>query len=160
MSSITDAMVLKHLKPLPNLKVLDISNCYETTHKGIATFGKHCRSLVHLKRNMSPLFNGEYSPIDDSEAKAIAATMVGLQHIELRCGRFSDLGISEMVTKCKSLSHFYIDWSRNVELGGDLMEKCERLEVFQGPWYYYSDDDEYFYVSEGSDEIDSDSTSD
>ncbi|KAJ9558288.1 hypothetical protein OSB04_012902 [Centaurea solstitialis] len=158
-SSITDQMVLKHIKPLPNLQVLDISYCYKITHKGIAAFGTHCRSLVDLKRNMSPLMlEEEDCCLDDSEAKAVAATMVGLRRIELRFGRFGDLGVSEILTKCKWLNHLNIEGSGKVELGGDVMEKCERLEYFQGPEYDYSD--EFLSGSEdGTDEIDSASKS-
>ncbi|KVI05226.1 F-box protein FBW2-like [Cynara cardunculus var. scolymus] len=154
MSSITDYMVIKHIKPLPNLKLLDISHCYKITHKGIAAFGNHCKSLIHLKRRMPPLLDEDCSPIDDSEAKTIATTMVSLQRIELCFGRFGDMGISEIVTKCKSLTHLDIEGSCNVELNyGDLKEICESLEHFRCPQIDYSDG--FFDNDEASEDVDS-----
>ncbi|KAJ9558285.1 hypothetical protein OSB04_012899 [Centaurea solstitialis] len=139
-SSITDQMVLKHIKPLPNLEVLDISHCYRITHKGIAAFGTHCRSLVDLKRNMWPLMLEEEGDGDDSEAKAIAATMVGLRRIELRYGRFGDLGVSEILTKCKWLNHLDIEGCRNVELelgGGDVRTSVKDWSIFRA-WGWFT----------------------
>nr|XP_043630925.1 F-box protein FBW2-like [Erigeron canadensis] len=140
MSGITDQMVSKHIKPLPNLTLLDISYCYNITSKGIAAFGNQCHSLVHLKRNMPPIEDN--LPFDDSEAITIASTMPHLQHIELCCGQFGDSGLFEMLHKCKSLTHLDILKCWNVELNGDLAEICERLQHFQSPWDEFSDDTE------------------
>ncbi|KAI3742892.1 hypothetical protein L1987_60590 [Smallanthus sonchifolius] len=114
MSDITDQMVLTHIKPLPNLTVLDVSHCLKITSKGIAAFGNQCKFLIHLKRNMSLL--DAHSPTDDSEAKTVADTMPNLQHIELCSGQFGDLGLSEILTKCKALTHLDVQGSWNVEL--------------------------------------------
>ncbi|KAJ9558136.1 hypothetical protein OSB04_012750 [Centaurea solstitialis] len=121
-SSITDDMVLKHVRLLPNLIYLDISYCIHITHKGIAAFGNNCKSLVFLTRNRA---------IDDSEAMTIAHTMPNLQRIKLGYGGFGNLGLSEILTKCKSLTHLDIRGCRKVELDGDLMEICGRLVHFQ-----------------------------
>ncbi|CAI9269544.1 unnamed protein product [Lactuca saligna] len=138
MSEITDQMISKHIKPLPNLGILDISNCLKITSKGIATFGNQCKSLIHLKRNMLPIEDSK--PMDDSEAKAIADTMPKLQRIELCFGGFGDFGVSEILNKCKLLTHLDIQGSWNVELGGELEGVCEKLECFQSPWSNYSDE--------------------
>ncbi|XP_076899201.1 F-box protein FBW2-like [Bidens hawaiensis] len=132
MSDITDQMVLKHLKLLPNLKVLDVSYCVKITSKGLEAFGHQCKSLLRLKRNMQAC--DAYLSADESEAKAIAETMPNLHHIELCFGRFGDSGVSEILTKCKAVTHLDIQGSWNVELNGDLAEICERLEHFQSPW--------------------------
>lgn len=139
MSSISDDMVSKHIKPLPNLALLDISHCLKITAKGIATFGSQCKSLIHLKRNMPPVLE-DSSPIDDSEPKMIADTMPKLQNLELCFGKFGDSGISEILTKCKSLTHLDIQGSWNVELEGELEGVCEKLECFQNPWSSFSDE--------------------
>ncbi|KAI3739258.1 hypothetical protein L2E82_29657 [Cichorium intybus] len=97
MSGITDQMVSKHIKPLPNLAFLDISNCLKITSNGITTFGTNCKSLIRLKRNMLPLEDS--LPTNDSEPKSIADTMPKLQKIELCFGRFGDSGLSEILTK-------------------------------------------------------------
>nr|GEZ22820.1 F-box protein FBW2-like [Tanacetum cinerariifolium] len=62
------------------------------------------------------------SPIDDSKTKAIAETMPNLKQINLCFGRFGDMGLSEILMKCKSLTHLDIQGSWNVELNGDLEE--------------------------------------
>ncbi|MFS7997258.1 hypothetical protein Hanom_Chr12g01139571 [Helianthus anomalus] len=51
-----------------------------------------------------------------------------LQHIVVCFGRFGDSGVSEILAKCKALTHLVIQWSWNVELNGDLAEICERLQ--------------------------------
>ncbi|XP_076896129.1 F-box protein FBW2-like [Bidens hawaiensis] len=133
MADITDQMLIKHMKPLPNLKVLDVSHCLKITSKGLASFGHQCKSLVHLKRNMPPLDTGLLAA-DDSEATTIAHTMPHLQHLELCFGRFSDSGLSEILEKCKALTYLDIQGSWNVELNGDLGEMCERIQYYRNPW--------------------------
>ncbi|XP_071718857.1 F-box protein FBW2-like [Rutidosis leptorrhynchoides] len=149
MSVINDTMIQKHMKPLPNLTVLDISNCFQITAKGLAAFGNQCKSLVYLKRNM-PYHNSSL-PIDDSEVKSIADTMPSLKTIELTYGNFGDSGLHEIINKCKSLTHLDILGSWNVELDGDLLEICEKLEYFQKPW---TDFDSEFLESEISESYD------
>lgn len=138
-SSITDQMVEKHIKPLPLLTTLDISYCYNITGKGIEAFGNNCKSLVKLRRNMLP-FPHLQEPIDDSEAKAIAETMPKLEHIDLSFGQFGDMGLVEILNKCKSLNHLDIHGSWNVELNGDTKERCEKLNHFQNPHFNYEND--------------------
>ncbi|KVH97380.1 F-box protein FBW2-like [Cynara cardunculus var. scolymus] len=131
MSDVTDDMVLKHITSLPNLKVLDISDCSKITVKGLEAFGNQCKSLVCLKRNMSTQRTCA-NLIDDSEAKMIAKTMSNIQQLELCYGRFSNAGLSEIVNNCKSLTHLDIDGSLNVNLKveGDLEESLQRIEYF------------------------------
>ncbi|KAJ0580265.1 hypothetical protein HanRHA438_Chr04g0164931 [Helianthus annuus] len=61
---ITDQMVFKNIKPLPNLIVLDVSHYLKITSKGLATFGNRCESLLQLKRNMPPLDAGLLPVVD------------------------------------------------------------------------------------------------
>ncbi|KAJ9558290.1 hypothetical protein OSB04_012904 [Centaurea solstitialis] len=144
-SSITDDMVLKHIKPMPNLLGLDISCCFEITSKGLEAFGNNCKSLVFLKRNRNYSFG--VGSIDDSEATTIAHTMPTLQRIELRFVHFGNLGLFEILTECKSLTHLDIHGCRKVEMDGDLTEICGLLEHFRSPKIkYYHDDDAYVDV--------------
>lgn len=126
MSEITDLMVLKHAESLENLTELDISYCLRITSNGIETFGKQCKSLVHLKRNMPPPDWGSVKT-DDSEAVGIADTMSGLRGLELGYGRFGDSGLNAILCNCKELNQLDIRGCLRVELIGDLEEKCERL---------------------------------
>ncbi|KAI8024997.1 F-box protein FBW2 [Camellia lanceoleosa] len=152
MSEVTDKMVEKHAGSLVNITVLDISYCLKITCKGLTYFGKKCKSLIHLKRNMPP---PEWenptevvsSKIDDSEAMIIADTMTGLRHLQLGFGRFGDHGLDAILTKCEELTHLDIQGCWNVEMEGELEDKCKRLAVFTSPWL----DD---YEDEGSSETD------
>nr|KAJ0225797.1 hypothetical protein LSAT_V11C100039240 [Lactuca sativa] len=126
---LSDDMVLKHLKPLLNLRVLDISYCRKFTAKSLVAFGNQCTSLIHLKRNNYP--TKEFPAMDDSEAKAIADTMPKLQHLKLWFGRFGDSGLCEILSKCKYLKHLDIRACWNVKLEGNLKKMCQKLVCFR-----------------------------
>ncbi|KAI3510972.1 hypothetical protein L1887_18113 [Cichorium endivia] len=153
-------MILKHIKPLPNLTLLDISDCANITAKGIEAFGTHCKSLIHLKRNMWKSQKPSMHILDDSEAETIANTMPNIQRLEFFYARFGDSGLSEILNKCKSLTHLDIQSCWNVELRGDFNEICitERLKSFIPPWYYGDSDSESEYAYE-SDKSESESES-
>ncbi|PSS32998.1 F-box protein [Actinidia chinensis var. chinensis] len=145
MSSVTDKVVEKHAELLANITVLDISYCLTITFKGVEAFGKHCKSLAHLKRNMPPPewekpALAEASKVNDTEAMIIADTMTGLRHLELCFGRFGDDGLNSILTKCKKLAYLDIQGCWNVEFKGDLEDRCEQLTFFRNPYHdYYMD---------------------
>ncbi|XP_057975768.1 F-box protein FBW2-like [Malania oleifera] len=153
MSNVTDNTVEKHAESLTKVKVLDISNCVKITSKGLEAFGKHCKCLVQLKRNMPPPELGMPTAgvalkADDSEAIVIADNMPGLHHLELGFGRFGNHGLNAILTSCKLLSNLDIQGCWNVEFDADLEDKCEQIELFKDPWVDddyencgYSDDD-------------------
>ncbi|GFS32212.1 hypothetical protein Acr_00g0021400 [Actinidia rufa] len=118
-------MVEKHTELLGNITVLDISYCLKITFKGVEAFGKHCKSLTHLKRNMPPPeweepALAEASKVNDTKATIIADTMTGLRHLELCFGCFGDNGLNFILTKCKKLAYLGIQgvgmWSSKVTL--------------------------------------------
>lgn len=162
MSEVTDKMVQKHAESLANISVLDISYCLKITSKGLESFGKQCKSLTHLKRNMPPpewerpAPGSASSRVDDTEAMIIADTMTGLHQLELCFGRFGDRGLHALLTHCEKLSHLDIQGCWNLELEGDLEEKCEQLAVYRSPWLDYDED---VVLSDSSDESSSDSIS-
>ncbi|KAL3537592.1 hypothetical protein ACH5RR_000958 [Cinchona calisaya] len=139
-SEITDEMVEKHAKSLMILTELDISNCLKITSRGLETFGKNCKSLTHLKRNMPPPELGGTSfpvipsEIDDHEAFTIAENMAGLSHLELGFARLTDHGLGQILTRCKALMYLNIEGCWNVSLEGDLEQRCKRLLIFKNPW--------------------------
>ncbi|KAF8404121.1 hypothetical protein HHK36_009001 [Tetracentron sinense] len=154
MSDVTDKMVEKHAESLAKVTVLDISYCLKITCKGLEALGKHCKSLIHLRRNLPPpewehASEIEASKADNGEAMVIADTMHGLCHLELGYGRFSDSGLDAILTKCKALKHLDIQGCWSVKLESDLENKCEQLKVFKSPW-----DDDY------DDELSSDNDGD
>lgn len=134
MSNVTDKLVAKFAKAFPNLMVLDISDSFKITFKGLKLFGENCKSLIHLRRNMPPQEWYCLKPTDDQEATVIADTMLGLHHLELRFGQFSDLGLDAILTKCMALTHLDIQGCWSVKLEGILEEKCNQLLVSKGPW--------------------------
>ncbi|KAF6170879.1 hypothetical protein GIB67_018961 [Kingdonia uniflora] len=136
MSEVTDWMVSFYDTLFANLTYLDISSCLQITCKGIAVFGNNCKSLVHLKRNIPPPQSSE--PSDDGEAIAIGDTMPGLQQLEMGYGRFTDISLNALLTKCKNLTHLDILGCWSLKFEGDLEERCGRLTDFKGPW-----DDDY-----------------
>ena len=131
MSEVTDNMVEKHAVSLANMTVLDISYCLKITCKGLEAFGKNCKALVHLRRNMPP---PELVPTynvkpDVSEALTIADTMPGLQHLELGYGRFTDVGLEAIFAKCKALTHLDIQGCWSVKLlDSHLEDRCLQLQ--------------------------------
>jgi len=78
----------------PNLRELDISYCYRTTHKSLVVIGRNCPNVKVLKRNrlqptqhvdVVPARLLNVSPQDgDSEAAAIANYMPHLEWLEVR----------------------------------------------------------------------------
>lgn len=142
-SFVTDKMVTKHAESLSNLTVLDISYCLKITQKGLEAFGKNCKSLIKLRRNMPPPdFNyvraSEPREVVEHEAIAVANTMPGLVHLELGFGIFSDYGLGAILTKCKALCHLDIRGCWNVKMKGELEDRCDRIKNFRSPW-----DDEF-----------------
>ncbi|KAK9167629.1 hypothetical protein Scep_002820 [Stephania cephalantha] len=140
MSAVTDKMVEKHAQSFSTLTFLDISYCLNITAKGIDIFGRCCKSLTHLRRNMPPPQWDENlralsTKIDDAEAMTIADSMPGLCHLELCHGKFSDIGLTAILAKCKKLTNLNILGCWNVELNGTLEDMCAELESFKSPWF-------------------------
>ncbi|PHT60241.1 hypothetical protein CQW23_02604 [Capsicum baccatum] len=137
MSEVTDEVVEKHAGSLVNLTFLDISYCLKITAKGLKAFGKQCKSLTHLRRNM-PMWELpttlEDSDVHDQEALIIAETMRGLQRLDFAFNRLSDTGVDAILTECKALTHLEIQACWNVELKGNLEERCKKLVDFRTPW--------------------------
>lgn len=135
-------MVVKNAGALQFLTVLDISYCLKITCEGMQVIGKTCKLLAELRRNMPPpqpelsnQDNGSASEVDESEAMAVANTMPSVRHLELAYGRFSDLGLDAILTKCTSLCILDIRGCWNVKLGGHLEGRCDVLPSFKDPWF-------------------------
>ncbi|XP_008798492.1 F-box protein FBW2-like [Phoenix dactylifera] len=158
MSEVTDQMVEKHAESLSALTVLDISNCLKITSKGIESLGKHCKSLIQLRRNMPPP-DYEWSQdgtvnakVDESEALSVANTMPRLEYLELAYGRFSDCGLDAILTNCHYLHVLDIRGCWKVDINEGIERKCHLIQSFKSPWY-----DEYEPVcSDNGDDNDED----
>lgn len=107
MSTVTDVMVEKFAMLFKSLTTLDISHCMGITWKGIELFGKHCSSLVYLKRNLPlPEFDNVSGTnrwkIEESEAMAVVNTMTGLSCLEHCYGCFSDIGLDAILSSVEA----------------------------------------------------------
>ncbi|TYG91635.1 hypothetical protein ES288_A12G278300v1 [Gossypium darwinii] len=147
MSEVNDKIVAKFAESLVNLSVMDISYCLKITHVGIEAFGKNCKSLTQLKRNMPPQELerlSSTSKVNELEAMVIADTMPLLQHLQLGFGCFGDTGLGAILAKCKALTHLDIQGCWNVKLEGELEDRCLQLPAFKSPWVYdlFTDNDE------------------
>lgn len=150
-SNVTDQMVIRHAESLANLTHLDVSYCLKISSKGLEAFGKHCKSLIHLKRNKAPPSLGmsiqeKASMTDESEAMVIGTTMSKLEYLEINYGRFTNRGLNSVLINCKALSYLDIWGCWGVWPDEGLEKKCEELAFFSSPWV---DDD--FETQESSD---------
>lgn len=132
-SDVTDQMVAEHAGSLSTVTELDISYCSKITCKGIEVLGRHCKFLIHFRRNISPLDFNLLHEADEDVAMAVANTMPRLLYLELGYGSFSDYGLDAILTKCKGLCHLDIQGCFNVNFDGDLEQRCKRIMVFRGP---------------------------
>ncbi|PPR98577.1 hypothetical protein GOBAR_AA22086 [Gossypium barbadense] len=108
--------------------------CLKITHVGIEAFGKNCKSLTQLKRNMPPQELerlSSTSKVNELEAMVIADTMPLLQHLQLGFGCFGDTGLGAILAKCKALTHLDIQGCWNVKLEGELEDRCLQLPAFK-----------------------------
>ncbi|CAM0904438.1 unnamed protein product [Alopecurus aequalis] len=157
MSEISDQAVEKYAKCFPALRVLDISNCLKITSRGIEAIGRHCKSLVQLKRNMPPPLppqgNNAAPIVVEDEALAVANTMPMLKQLVLAYGLFSDIGLDAILTKCLLLRTLDILGSLNARLDGDIEDRCCALESFREPW-----EPEYHEFSSSGSDFDYDDT--
>lgn len=133
-SFVTDKMVKQHANLLSNITLLDISYCANITSKGIEVLGKNCKTLVAFRRNMPPpeitQENGLPSMVDEGEAMAVANNMVGLQHLELSYGKFSDNGLVAILANCTALGFLDIRGCWSVQITGNIELMCQKIKTF------------------------------
>jgi len=109
------------------LRELDISYCYEITHESLVLIGRNCSNLKVLKRNLmnwldpsqhQGIVPNEYlnaCPQDgDDEAVAIANSMPGLEHLEIRFSKLSAKGLNSISQGCPSLEFLDVSGCANL----------------------------------------------
>jgi hypothetical protein len=124
--------------------------------RAIEAFGKHCKSLVGLKRTMHPL-EVAHKLCQDDEAHAIAATMPKLKHLELSYLHLTTGGALEILSNCHELEFLDVRGCWDVKLDDEfLKEKCAGLKIL-GPLIvdccqmnYWDDCSEYSDSTDGS----------
>ncbi|KAG0480357.1 hypothetical protein HPP92_010928 [Vanilla planifolia] len=121
-SEMSDVVVEQLAAKLSTITFLDISSCKKIGARALEAFGKHCRSLVSLRRTMHPLEVANNVSQDD-EAHAIAISMPKLRHIELAYVLLSTKGVLDILTHCKELEFLDIRGCWNVKLEEKLLEE-------------------------------------
>lgn len=124
---VTDDSMSKIALSCKKLRELDISYCYEITHESLVLIGRNCSNLKVLKRNfmnwLDPsqhqgIVPNEYlnaCPQDgDDEAVAIANSMPGLEHLEIRFSKLSAKGLNSISQGCPSLEFLDVSGCANL----------------------------------------------
>ncbi|XP_074590776.1 F-box protein FBW2-like [Curcuma longa] len=116
-SEISDSIAQLVAPRLSSLTYLDLSYCKRIGPRAIEAFGKHCRSLVVLRRRMYPLedFVREEN-CQEEEAFAIAKMMTKLRHLEIPFHLATTRGVLEILSKCRDLEYLDLRGCWNVKL--------------------------------------------
>ncbi|GAB4848708.1 hypothetical protein Ancab_003435 [Ancistrocladus abbreviatus] len=131
-SEISDLIAEQIAGRLSNLTSLDLSYCTKAGAPALEAFGRNCKLLTSLLRNMQP-----WDTIDrlsqDDEAFAIAATMPKLKHLELAFLLVSTEGVFNILTNCNELELLDVTGCWNVKLDEKLHQKFSRLRIVGPP---------------------------
>lgn len=132
-SEITDSIVELTAGKLAKITSLDLSYCCKIGVRALESIGKHCKSLVTLRRNMHPQ-DSSGKPAQDDEAVAIATTMPKLKHLEMAYNLVSTSGVLTILKSCPELE--YLDlrgcWASDNLDAKFVKENFPRLKVL-GP---------------------------
>uniref|UniRef100_A0A0E0L9E8 F-box domain-containing protein n=1 Tax=Oryza punctata TaxID=4537 RepID=A0A0E0L9E8_ORYPU len=148
-SEISDSLVENVAPRLSNVTFLDISSCTKIGARALEAFGKHCKSLVGLRRVMHPTdVVGRASQHD--EARAIACNMPKLRHLEIGYMLIATKAVVEIASQCHDLKFLDLRGCWNVD-DKLLQERYPGLKVV-GP--YVDDCYENSFWEECSDDSD------
>ncbi|KAF3791992.1 F-box protein [Nymphaea thermarum] len=168
-SHLSDAVVAQVAAKFQKLKFLDVSYCESIGAEALESFGRHCKSLVSVKRTMHPMRVLSKSPQDD-EALAIARTMPQIKHLEMPYGLLTTAGVREILSACLELEFLDLRGCWYVRLQGEewlAQRQKQGLKVlgpevvdqfdlhYQEPCNDEEDDDDE-WNSIGDEEFDSD----
>ncbi|CAL9161553.1 unnamed protein product [Musa hybrid cultivar] len=131
-SEISDSIAEVIAPRLSNITFLDISYCRKIGARAIEAFGKHCRSLIVLRRRMHPLEVAN-KVCQDEEAYAIAVSMPRLRHLELAYLLLTTRAVLDILSSCKDLEYLDLRGCWDVKLDQKyLKERHSGLKVL-GP---------------------------
>jgi len=121
-SEISDSIVEQVSARLSNITFLDVSYCKKIGPRALEAFGKHCKSLVGLRRTMHPLEAADKVSQDD-EAYAIASSMPKLRHLEVAYLLLTTHGVLEILSRCKDLELLDLRGCWEVKLDESLLKE-------------------------------------
>lgn len=147
-SEISDSIVEQVAGRLSNITFLDVSYCRKIGARALEAIGKHCKSLVRLRRVMHPIQVTD-KVCQDDEAHAIAFSMPKLKNLEVAYLLLTTEGVLRIISNCRELEFLDVRGCWDIKLDENfLKEKCPQLKVL-GPlivdsyerdfWDEYSD---------------------
>ncbi|KAL5558943.1 hypothetical protein UlMin_035154 [Ulmus minor] len=129
---ISDSIVGQIGGRFSNITFLDVSYCVKIGPCTLEAFGKNCKLLVGLCRNMHPLDTAG-KPLQDDEAHAIATTMPRLKHLEMAYHIISTSSVLQILSCCPELEFLDLRGCWSVILDDKFIkEKFPKLKVL-GP---------------------------
>ncbi|KAL2488911.1 F-box protein SKIP1 [Forsythia ovata] len=135
----------------PKLKELDVSYCYQISHKSLATIGSHCPHLHILRRNlmnwMDPSQHVGIVPIEylnaypqdrDSEVAAIGKFMPSLRQLELHFSKLTGKGLALISEGCLNLEYIDLSGCRRVSRHdiANASSNLKKLKNIKKPNFY------------------------
>nr|XP_009406619.2 PREDICTED: F-box protein FBW2-like isoform X2 [Musa acuminata subsp. malaccensis] len=131
-SEISDSIVEIIAPRLSNITFLDVSYCRKIGARAIEAFGKHCKSLVSLRRRMHPLEVAD-KVCQDDEAYAIARSMPKLHHLETAYLLLTTRGVLEILSQCRDLEYLDLRGCWEVKLDDKYLKEWHSGLKVLGP---------------------------
>lgn len=125
---INDCIVERIAGRLTTITFLDLSYCKKIGSHALEVIGKHCKSLIWLRRTMHPLEVIDMLTHDD-EAFAIAATMPQLKQLEVAYLLISNEGVLKILNSCSELEFLDVRGCWNLDLEEDVLKQFSRVKV-------------------------------
>ncbi|XP_021714208.1 F-box protein FBW2-like [Chenopodium quinoa] len=126
-SEISGSMVEQVAVKLSSLTCLDLSYCTKIGAPALEAFGKNCKLLTCLQRNMHPW--DVAAIMKDDEAYAISATMPQLKHLELAYLNITTDGAVRILKSCRELELLDIRGCWSVKINEKYLKDRSKLQV-------------------------------
>ncbi|CAN6808968.1 unnamed protein product [Brassica oleracea] len=130
---VTDEGFTEALVKLPLFEELEVSYG-SLSRESLKSVAQSCPNLKTLKLNHKGIKFYYPRLFSDDDALAIAATMNGLRHLQLFGNNLTDDGLNAILDNCPNLEHLDLLQCFNVNIVGDLENRCsESIKVLRRP---------------------------
>ncbi|KAL0675288.1 hypothetical protein Bca4012_003269 [Brassica carinata] len=131
----TDSLVNYIAYSSGNLRSLKLVKCYLVTDEGFTEALVKLPLFEELEVSYGSLSRESLKSVaHDDDALAIAATMNGLRHLQLFGNNLTDDGLNAILDNCPNLEHLDLLQCFNVNIVGDLENRCsESIKVLRRP---------------------------
>lgn len=120
---VTDKGFSAAVRKLAQLEEVDISFC-NLVKESLEVLGRSCPLLKSLKFVTRGIEYFGYYDDDNAEAFAIAESMSGLRHLNIRGNLIRDVGLIAILDGCPLLESLNIAECSNLHLSGSLWKRC------------------------------------